>query len=56
MKKLHKTLLIILAILLLVGVGCVVAGAVLGAHPLEIAKAILQGFAARIGLGQLPKL
>jgi len=48
MKKLRKAVLIILVLALVIGLACVVAGYLLGAQPLEIAKEIYEGLIARI--------
>lgn len=50
MNKLQKTLLIILLIALLLAAACITAGALLGAHPLEIAGQILRDLAARANI------
>ena len=58
MKKLRKALLIILAAALLLSLIGIVAGAVLGAHPVDIAREIYQGLTASINLklpGAQPK-
>ena len=59
MKQLRRILLIILAAVLVVGLALVVAGFVLGAHPMEIALEIYQALVARIRFdysGILPNL
>lgn len=59
MKQLRRILLIILAAVLVVGLALVVAGLVLGAHPMEIALEIYQALVARIRFdysGILPNL
>ena len=59
MKQLRRILLIILAAVLAVGLALVVAGFVLGAHPMEIALEIYQSLIARIRFdcsGILPNL
>ena len=48
MKQFRKILLIVLAAVLVVGLALVVAGFVLGAHPMDIALAIYQALVARI--------
>jgi len=48
MKKLRKAILIILVLALVIGLACVVAGYLLGAHPLDIAKEIYEDLIARI--------
>ena len=53
MKKMQKALLIVLVVALLIGVAGVAAGYVLGAHPLEIAGAILEGITAQTSV-ELP--
>ncbi len=59
MKQFRKILLIILAAVLVAGLALVVAGFVLGAHPMEIALEIYQSLIARIRFdysGILPNL
>ena len=59
MKQLRRILLIILAAVLVVGLALVVAGFVLGAHPMDIALEIYQALVARIRFdysGILPNL
>ena len=59
MNKQKKTVLIILALLLLAGAVCIMVSAFLGAHLQEIAAAIFQRVAAVIGidrLGSFPQL
>ena len=48
MKQFRKILLIVLAAVLVVGLALVVAGFVLGAHPMDIALEIYQALVARI--------
>lgn len=50
MKKFNKVLLIILLVALFLGAAGVVAGTVLGAHPVEIGGTILEEAAARSNL------
>ncbi len=59
MKQFRKILLIVLAAVLVVGLALVVAGFVLGAHPMDIALEIYQALVARIRFdysGILPNL
>lgn len=59
MKQFRKILLIVLAAVLVVGLALVVAGFVLGAHPMDIALEIYHALVARISFdysGILPNL
>ena len=59
MKQFRKILLIVLAAVLVVGLALIVAGFVLGAHPMDIALEIYQALVARIRFdysGILPNL
>lgn len=59
MKKFRNILLIIIAVVLVIGLALVVAGFVLGAHPMDIARELYQTLVSHMHVdvsGILPNL